>query len=333
MDVSIVVPTHNGARLVGPTIDHIAAQRAPAGLRWEVIVVDNASADGTAEVALSRWPSNSPVEARVVREERLGLTHARVRGFAEARGALVSWVEDDNLIAPDWLAGVVEVMGAHPEAGACAGFNELAPASERPPWWLERLGWAFACGAQGSEGDITEDRGFLWGAGLTVRAEAWRHLVEHGWRPLLSDRRGGAGYASGGDTELCLALRLSGWRLRYEPRLRLRHALQDHRLNWRYVRRLLRGSGASTPAFDPYRRALGLPTPSGWAPEVRSLARILVRSAPAALREREGDESVLAREQQIGRLRELMRLRGAYDRRLASFQDAPWRREPSRAPT
>ena len=100
-----------------------------------------------------------------MREERLGLTHARVRGFAEARGALVTWVEDDNLIAPDWLAGVVEVMGAHPEAGACGGFNELAPASERLPWWLERLGWAFACGAQGVGRNITEDRGFLWGAG------------------------------------------------------------------------------------------------------------------------------------------------------------------------
>ncbi|MGH7265987.1 MAG: hypothetical protein ACREMB_14255, partial [Candidatus Rokuibacteriota bacterium] len=56
---------------------------------------------------------------------------------------------------------------------------------------------------------------------------------------------------SGGDAEICFALRLAGWRLWFEPRMRLRHFIQTHRLDWWYLRRLFRGVGASSVGFDP----------------------------------------------------------------------------------
>lgn len=334
MDVSVVIPTHNGSGHLAPALALIAAQEPPAGLAWEVILIDNGSTDDTAGVAQSAWPTAAPVPLRVVREDRLGLAYAHLRGFVEAQAPLVTWVEDDNHIAPNWLATVVEVMAEHPEVGACGGHNVLTPETADPPPWLERFKSAYACGPQGPKdgGDVTEERGFLWGAGMTVRAEAWSGLVARGWQPILDDRQGAGSYNSGGDAEICLALRLSGWRLWFEPRLRLEHHLLPQRLNWPYLRGLLRGSGASTVGLDPYRRALGAGEPRGWLPEARSLLRDLARGTPAALRAGEGDESVLVREQQLGRLGELLRLRGAYNRRLTSLTGARWVCDESAAP-
>ena len=112
-------------------------------------------------------------------------------------------------------------------------------------------------GSAGPGRRVTDDPGYLWGAGMTVRRIAWQHLLGNGFMPPLVDRRGTANYNSGGDAEICFALRLSGWRLWFEPALRLRHFLLKHRLDWRYLRRLLRGFGASTLVLDPYQRALG----------------------------------------------------------------------------
>jgi hypothetical protein len=58
-------------------------------------------------------------------------------------------------------------------------------------------------------GDVTWVRNGLWGAGLCVRKTAWEGLVERGFRPKLTDRTG-TQLTTGGDNEMCLALRLAG---------------------------------------------------------------------------------------------------------------------------
>ena len=334
VDLSVVVPTHNGSARLPTTLAHIAAQQPPRGLAWEVILVDNGSTDDTSATAVAAWPAGAPVPLRVVREPRLGLSHAHVRGFAEAKGELVTWVEDDNWIAPDWLELVSMTMREHPQVGACGGFNE--PVCEiPPPAWFETFQSAYAAGPQGdARGDVTATRGYLWGAGLTVRKAAWDHLVGHGFSPFLVDRQGSANFNSGGDTEICFALRLSGWRLWFEPRLRLRHFLLAHRLDWRYLRRLFRGVGASTVGFDPYYRAFGREPPHGrrraWAAEARLILADL-RKQPGSVWESwrhacEGEGEVLELESKLGRLAALLRQRDAYDRSLVAVERAAWRR-------
>jgi glycosyltransferase involved in cell wall biosynthesis len=334
IDVSVVMPTHDGAGLIPRALAQIAAQKTSSDLAWEVIVVDNASSDGTADVARAAWPVDAPVPLRVVREPKLGLANAHLRGFAEAEGEVVTCVEDDNLVAPDWVEVARRTMAEHPAVGACGGFNE-AVCEDRMPWWFTARQGYYACGPQGNPGDVTDERGFLWGAGMTVRAGAWRDLVENGWRPQLTDRRGRANHDAGGDSEICFALRLRGWRLRFEPALYMRHALQEHRLEWGYLRRLLRGLGSAGPGLDSYRRALGDPAvadrSSHWNVEVRRLFTRLREQRRLIRKMRrdpcEGDDDVLALEQAIGRFRALLRQRGRYDRSFPAMESASWRRE------
>lgn len=334
--ISVVLPCHNAAARLQQTLAHVAAQQVPDGLEWEVVLVDNASTDGTPQAALNSWPASAPVPLRVVHEPRIGLKNAHLRGFAEAQYEIISFVEDDNWVCSEWLRMVADVMSQHPEVGACGGYNE-AVCEVSPPHWFERFCGGYAIGAQGeTSGDITRTRGFLWGAGLTVRQSAWRSLVDRGFRPLLEDRQG-TRLTSGGDSEICYALRLAGWRLWYERRLHLRHFLLAHRLNWTYLRRLHRGFGASTVGFDPYQFALagepdslrGRPG-AVWPLQARVALKNLLRrrrKLPLAfLSLMEGDADALSIEGELGRFVELVRKRRGYDRSLREVREAPWRR-------
>lgn len=333
--VSVVICTHNGARRLPEVLSCLARQDAGRDDPFEVIVVDNASEEDIGAAARSNWLERPAVPLRTVREPRLGLNHARVRGLLEARADLVSFVDDDNLVASDWVRRVREIMMSLPAVGACGGFNEASPEISPPPWF-GAFQSVYAAGPQGSApGDVTESRGHLWGAGLTVRKSAWEGLVQRGFRSVLSDRRGEA-LSAGGDTELCLALRLSGWRLWYEPRLRLRHRLSADRLRWSYVRRLCRGDGRSSVALDAYNFAIRGASPllrdrlaRCWVWRClaccRNLLRQPIRLLVAAFLPFEGDRGILAIEWHWGRLQGLIRSRSSYRQRILTVEAAPWR--------
>ena len=162
-----------------------------------------------------------------------------------------------------------------------------------------------------------------------MRKAAWDDLAGHGFRPLLLDRQGTHNFNSGGDSEICFVLRLAGWRLWFEPRLHLRHALEPYRLEWAYLRRLSRGVGASTVGFDPYLRVLAgtrvdCDSATWTCAAVEVLRDLRVRPRPG-WREDVGSAAVLDREWRIGRLLELLRQRRSYDRSFDHVRLAPWR--------
>lgn len=117
LGVSVVICCHNSARLLPPTLEHLKAQQVVGGIRWEVIVVDNASTDETAKVALRCWPNDFPVRLRVVAEPKLGLSHARERGFREAQFEIVGFVDDDNWLCEGWVAAVSDALTNDPDLG------------------------------------------------------------------------------------------------------------------------------------------------------------------------------------------------------------------------
>lgn len=252
LGVSIVICCHNSASRLPQTLTHLQAQQVTKGaIPWEVIVVDNVSTDQTASVALNLWPEDAPAPLRVVSEPQLGLIHARIRGFQEARFELVSFIDDDNQVCPHWVERVSELMSQHPEVGACGGSVTAVSESTLPPWF-ERYKESYAVGEQTAESnDITSTRGYLWGAGLTIRKSAWQQLLDAGFCPSLSGRKGTT-LSSGEDNEICFALRLAGWRLWYEKQLKLQHYLSAHRLEWQYLRRLRRGCGTSSVLLEAY---------------------------------------------------------------------------------
>src|SRR5437016_2123314 len=126
LGVSVVICCHNSAQRLPRTLAHLSAQKVSAEIPWEVIVVDNASSDDTAKVEASSWPKNARASLSVLREPEPGLSHARRRGFDEAKYEIVCFIDDDNWVSTDWVETISRVMSEHPDVGACGGFAEAA---------------------------------------------------------------------------------------------------------------------------------------------------------------------------------------------------------------
>jgi glycosyltransferase involved in cell wall biosynthesis len=107
--VSCVVPVFNGARYLAEAVDSVLAQTHP---RLELIVVDDGSTDGSAELA-ARY--GSPV--RLVRQPHLGLAAARNAGVESATGDFVAHLDADDLWVPDKLARQLARFQEHPGIG------------------------------------------------------------------------------------------------------------------------------------------------------------------------------------------------------------------------
>lgn len=288
----------------------------PSRIPWEIIVVDNASTDDTAGVARACWPPTA-VPLRIVFEPQPGLVHARQCGLSNARYEFVSFIDDDNWVAPNWVENVYRVFEQYPDTGAINGHN-AASVDEPLPSWFDRFSIAYAVTpADWPSGDVTDSRGWLWGAGLSLRRSAWNQITEVGWRWRLTGRKGKA-LSCGEDSELTIALRLAGWRLRCEPSLRLEHRLDPHRLNWTYLRRMMRSMGEASVFHDLY----GFQSANlWWLPVAHSMKTAVGASlAGAALLAPTGSWRVLSMDREIGRLSALRRLRHEYANLAAEVQ-------------
>lgn len=113
--VSVVVPTFNRAPSLRRLLAALQEAEVPPG-GVEVVVVDDGSSDGTAEVVAAAGP---PI--RYVRQENRGPAAARNRGWASARGQIVAFTDDDTVPDRRWLLDLVEWFDSHPDAGAVGG--------------------------------------------------------------------------------------------------------------------------------------------------------------------------------------------------------------------
>jgi glycosyltransferase involved in cell wall biosynthesis len=109
--VSVVIPTYNRQAMLGEAIDSVLAQTYA---HVELIVVDDGSTDGT-RALLSSYGDR----LGVLRQPRRGVSAARNRGVAAARGALVAFLDSDDLWLPAKLEVQAAFFGAHPHALIC----------------------------------------------------------------------------------------------------------------------------------------------------------------------------------------------------------------------
>ncbi|WP_181008495.1 glycosyltransferase [Sphingomonas montanisoli] len=116
--LSILIPVWNGENQINLCLDAIAAQTIDPGL-IEVIVVDNGSTDGTADV-VRRYPF-----ATLLSEPRPGSYRARNTGLDHVRGTYIAFTDADCIPHPDWAEKALAAIEAHPEAGIVAGKVEL----------------------------------------------------------------------------------------------------------------------------------------------------------------------------------------------------------------
>ncbi len=241
---SVVIPTFNGAFRFPRVLAALADQTAPDG-SFEVLVVDNASTDNTAEVA-ERDPSTQRlrdrgVDVRVVPEPRQGTTLARIRGVREAQSTLICFLDDDNIPEREYVANGLSAFEDRTLALAVSRISarwEVAP----PPSILKRQ-HLFAINDY--LGDCAQD----WGAeatlvptvtaGLWVRRAAFLRAIPLDRIDLLMSGRIGSRLVGGEDIEIGLLFGKAGYRRGYAPSLRIAHEIPRERFETTYVIRLI----------------------------------------------------------------------------------------------
>ncbi|MEM9266326.1 MAG: glycosyltransferase family 2 protein [Cyanobacteria bacterium P01_F01_bin.13] len=130
--ISAIICTHNRAQYLGAAIDSLLAQTLK---NVEVIVVDNASTDATAEVVQRRL---TDPRLRYVYEPTLGLSMARNTGANAAKGDILAYLDDDAEASPQWLASLLEVYQNNSKVAIAGGKVTLLwpPGINQPPAWI-----------------------------------------------------------------------------------------------------------------------------------------------------------------------------------------------------
>lgn len=112
MKISLVIPAHNEENYIGTCLESV--RMSGTGL-FEIIVVDNASTDKTEDIAKKFQ------NVRVVKEPSKGLTKARERGFKEARGDIVAYIDADTKIRNQWVEKILQLFKENPDAVCVSG--------------------------------------------------------------------------------------------------------------------------------------------------------------------------------------------------------------------
>ena len=205
---------------------------------------------------------------RVVREPRPGLAHARARGIREARAALLVFVDDDNLLAPDYLETALAIAAADLSIGAFGGIAE-ARVPDGVPGWTRPLWPALGIRDHGArEITRTSDEWGPWlpiGAGCAIRrkpAVRYASLINEGGLGEVVGRAGD-GIVAGDDTLLAWTAIWDGYACSYQPALRLAHCLRRSRFSWRNLARNEFGHGMAYVRLEALR---GRPVVTGGLP-------------------------------------------------------------------
>jgi GT2 family glycosyltransferase len=209
--ISVVVVNWNRRELLRACLDSLARQTDAS---FEIIVVDNGSTDGSADLAANQFG------ARVIRNaENRGFCAANNQGIAAARGEFIALLNNDAEAEPGWLAALHRACSKRPDAGMAASKVLVWEDPKR----IDKAGHLIFPDGQNrgrgsgalDEGQFDREEDALWpdGCAAMYRAEMLRQI-------------GGFDedfFAYGDDAELGLRARIAGWACIYAPDAVVRH--------------------------------------------------------------------------------------------------------------
>lgn len=232
LSLSVVIPVKNDARMLESCLASLARQERAPG--FQLIVVDNGSADGSAAVA-------TRAGATVLFEARPGIAAASETGYDHARGDIIARIDADTVLPVDWVRNLLDAFQGAPRVDAVtgpAGFLD-GPRLLRRPAAVAYLGAYFVLGA------LALTHVPVFGSNFAMRRSAWESVRnEIHLSPDLHD-----------DFDLSFHLG-ERHRIRFAPRVRVGISMRPliDGAGWRRVRRGFRSVAIHWPHDLPWRR-------------------------------------------------------------------------------
>jgi glycosyltransferase involved in cell wall biosynthesis len=250
--ISIVICTYNGVSKLEPTLKSIFSLQIEDAIAWELIIIDNASTDTTAEFCERMIQEYGFVaKSRVILESKVGCNHARRRGMDEAKYEWLLFCDDDNHLFPDYIKNAWSILVSNPLIGALGG-QGIALFEDTKPEWFDRYSQSFAIGPQSvKDGRINVTRAELYSAGTFFRKEVLMRYFNANFSCLLVGRKGNEIFG-GEDVEFCLLLQLAGYEIWYSSDLKFYHYMPKARMTWSYYLKLKGGMSSTSAFFSAY---------------------------------------------------------------------------------
>jgi glucosyl-dolichyl phosphate glucuronosyltransferase len=255
--ISVIIPTHNRAGLLGITLTSLTRQTVSCQ-DFEVIVVDNGSTDNTKEVVNSFCSSLLP-NLRYVQEPIPGLHAGRHCGLRESKGSVLTFADDDIEAYPTWLEGIRESFSDEQVAlvgGKCEPHYE-----SQLPEWIENL-WInveegrylvyFSLLDFGNTTKAIEPY-YVFGCNFSIRKDVL--LKVKGFHPdgmpqdLLK-------YRGDGETFVAEQVQKLGLKTIYNPKASVKHWVPSSRMNINYLKKRAFAEGITQSYRDTRKQML-----------------------------------------------------------------------------
>lgn len=241
IDLSIVVCTYNREKYIEKCMQHCYNQTLNKS-DYELILVNNNSPDNTEELCLKFKESHPDLNMVYVNEKNQGHTWARNRGITESSGKIISFLDDDAFVYPDYAENLVSYMNENPEVRGIGGrIYPVYEDFEEPVWMNKYLLTMVAALNKGENVVPFKGNKFPIGANMAFK---WDTFVKYGLFNVELGRRG-SGLEGGDEKELAIRLKRDNQKLMYLPNVKADHIIPYKRVEMWYIKGLAVGIGHS----------------------------------------------------------------------------------------
>ena len=243
-DISVVICTYNRGAMLWDTLESWSTVDRDQ-INVQLVVIDNACTDDTAS-EVKRFQEQFDGWVDYVYEGNPGLSNARNRGFEEAKGDIVAFVDDDIYFHTDWLQAVMAAFRSHPEFDAMGGKSIPVFEVDKPEWLTQDMNVYYGSTMSGDETREMSYPEHPFGVNMAFR----RHVFETvgGFRADLG--RVGTSLLSNEEKEYFYRVAQADFRVLYVSDAVLDHRVPEERLQKEWLKSRAYWQGISNVVFD-----------------------------------------------------------------------------------
>ena len=251
--ISVLLCTYNGKSKLSPTLEHLFNQKGLENVNWEILIIDNASVDGTSEW-LKEYINDCGNSDKIslLYESTAGKLAAIKLGVSKAKYQYLLICDDDNWLANDYLIKGYNIFKNNPKIGVVGGNGRPSSNLQIPNWLIPHLHNYAAAPQQPFSADVTNSIGSVYGAGMFIRKEIYTIAFTINWPLFLTGLRNGNNLLSGEDTEICYVAIILGYRIFYSDDIKFEHYISSYKMDLTYLFRLFHLFGYANAVLYPY---------------------------------------------------------------------------------
>ena len=256
MEFSVIICTYNRSMGLKKSLESFQLQELPENFSWEIVVVDNNCTDDTPE-KVKEFGANSGLLVRYVKEVKQGLSHARNKGVAEARGRYVHFSEDDEIADKRLVREIYDTFETY--KCDCVGGRIYLKCEDEMPRWLTKDLWGFLGYLNyGDTPILMDEQRYPFGGNMTFSREVFDRI---GLFNVDLGRKSNQLFG-GEEVDFFRRLLSSGGKGIYQPKAIAYHTINKARLKKKYFRALHHNEGMQRALLndEAYTRSLfGIP--------------------------------------------------------------------------